>query len=84
MRAYPGNVSHLGQRVEVIDTDVPVRPRPCNIKVAAVRVGRNVIESAAASDELNFEDLVRAAVLRAGEAREQRHQSEYCRYERFA
>jgi hypothetical protein len=68
VRADARDISHLCQRVEVIDADVPGRARPGNIKVAAVRVCSNVVESAIASDQLNFENLVIAAVLCVDEA----------------
>src|SRR5271165_843444 len=84
VRAYARDISHLSQCVEVIDADVPGRARPGNIKVAPVRVCRNVVESAIASDQLNFEYFVRAAVLCEGETRERKHDGEYCYDKRFA
>lgn len=82
--AYARDIANLGQCVEVIDTDVAGRARASDIKIAAVRVGSDVIESAIASDELNFEDLVRAAVLCVGEACKWKHKGECCNDERLA
>jgi hypothetical protein len=84
VRAYTRDISHLGQRVEVIDADVPGRTRPGDIKVTAVRVDSNVIESAIATDQLNLEDLIRTAVLSLGEAHKAEHHGECCNDRRLA
>jgi hypothetical protein len=78
VRAYSGNVSHLGQRVEVIDADVACGARPSDVKAAAVGVSINVIESAIASDQLNLEDLVWTTVLSVGETYKGEHDGEGC------
>jgi hypothetical protein len=84
VRAYARDISHLGERVQVIDADVPGRSRPGDIKVPAVRVGGDVIESAIATDQLNLEDLVRTTVLSVGEARKGEHHGEYGNDRRLA
>ena len=63
MRADAGNISHLGEGVEVKDADVPGRAGAGDIKIAAIRVGGDVVETAIAAHELNLENLVGAVVL---------------------
>ncbi len=46
VRADALNVSHLSQRVEVKHANVTGGARSRNIKIAAVRIGSHVIESA--------------------------------------
>jgi hypothetical protein len=77
MRAHTWDISNLGQRVEVIDANVPSRARPRDIEVAAVSISSHIIESAIASNQLNFDDLVRAAVLRVGQVRKRNHNREH-------
>jgi hypothetical protein len=84
VRAYARDISNLCEGVEVIDADVPSRARSSNIKVSAIRVGSNVIESAIASDQLNLEDLVRAAVLSVDEVRKRKYNGERCYDEQLA
>ncbi len=69
MRAYAGNISDLGQSVEVKDTDVPGRARASDIKIAAFRVGGHIVEAAVAADQLNLEHLVGAIFLSGCAAR---------------
>ena len=84
VRAYARDISHLGQRVEVKDADVPGRARPSNIQVAAVRVGSHIIESAIASNQLNLEDLVGATRLSVGQARKRKQNGDGCNDKRLA
>ena len=83
VRAGVRNISHLGQRVEVKHADVTGRAGPRDIKVARIGIGGHIIESAIASHQLDFEHLVRAAVLCVGERGERKQNGEGCEDERF-
>ena len=84
MRTGVGNVPDLGERVEVIDGNVSSRAGAGDIKVAAVRIGGHVIESAIAPDHLDLEDFVRAVVLGLGGRRERNQNGEHCNQQRLA
>jgi hypothetical protein len=66
VRAYTGDISYWGQRIEIEDANVSGGPRTGNIKVAAIRIGGHIIKSAVPPDQLNLEYLVRTVVLGVG------------------
>ena len=77
VRAGAGNVADLRQRVEVEDADVAAGAGARDIEIAAIGIGRDVIEAAIAADQLNLLNAVRASLC-MGDASERKQNGKCC------